>query len=301
MLRLLRTLVDYVATYTILVWLGLICLSWSVIALVCYPLLPRRWGTAFGRFGIMAGFRLFAWTLSACGAYRLDLTAIDALRDGPPVLLVPNHPSLIDALLILTRHPNLVCVMKKELLRNVFLGAGSRLAHYIPSARGQPRQMIKDCVAALADGGVVLLFPEGTRTTRVPLNPLTGSVGVIAKHARVPVQMLIIETDSPYLSKGWPLFRVASLPITYRVRLGRRFEPPENVSTFMEALEQEYSRELFGALQNKWLSETAPNDPPVADPPGPDPELQPGTEGVRYRQRRSPTVEPGVGGRRWQH
>jgi 1-acyl-sn-glycerol-3-phosphate acyltransferase len=256
MQRLLKTLADHVATYVGLVGLGVICLAWSVIALVCYPVLPRRSGTAFGRAGIMVGFRLYAWTLSVTGAYRLDLSAVDALRGGPPVVLVPNHPSLIDALLILTRHPNIACVMKQELMRNIFLGAGSRLARYIPS--GQPRQMIKESIDELARGGVVLLFPEGTRTTRVPLNPLTGSVGVIAKHARVPVQMLIIETDSPYLSKGWTLFRVPSLPITYRVRLGRRFDPPSNVAAFMQELEGEYLSELAGAPQNRWLGETGP-------------------------------------------
>jgi len=254
--RLLKSLIDHVATYAILVWLGVICLSWSVLALIAYPLLPRRWGTAFGRFGIMAGFRLFAGTLSLTGAYRIDLSAIDQLRNGPPVVLVPNHPSLIDALFILTRHPNLVCVMKKELMHNLFLGAGSRLARYIPSGRGQPRHMIKECIASLREGGGVLLFPEGTRTTRVPLNALTSSVGVIAKHAQVPVQVLIIETDSPYLSKGWPLFKVASLPITYRVRLGRRFDPPADVAAFMEDLEQEYRSELNNAMQNQWLGET---------------------------------------------
>jgi hypothetical protein len=75
------------------------------------------------------------------------------------------------------------------------------------------------------------------------------------------VQMLIIETDSPYLSKGWPLFRVPSLPITYRVRLGRRFEPPSNVAAFLEELEHEYLAELASAPQNSWLGETrAPPD-----------------------------------------
>ncbi len=256
--RLLKSLGDHLATYLILAWLGLICLAWSVVALIAYPLLPRRWGTAFGRWGIMAGFRVFAGTLSLSGAYRLDLRAIDALRGGPPVLLVPNHPSLIDAPLILTRHPNLVCVMKRELLRNVFLGAGSRLARYIPS--GQPRQMIKECVEELGRGSIVLLFPEGTRTTRPPINPLTGSVGVIAKYAQVPVQTLIIETDSPYLSKGWPLFRVASLPITYRMRLGRRFDPPRNVSAFMEELDREFRAELVEAPQGAWLGEAAAPD-----------------------------------------
>jgi 1-acyl-sn-glycerol-3-phosphate acyltransferase len=258
MQRLLKSLIDHLLTWVNLVWLGVICLCWSAFALACYPLLPRRWGTALGRLGIMAGFRLYSWTLSLTGAYRLDLQEIDGLRDGPPVLLVPNHPSLIDAPLILTRHPNLVCVMKKELMRNIFLGAGSRLARYIPS--GQPRLMIKECVEELGRGGSVLLFPEGTRTTRLPINPLTGSAGVIAKHARVPVQVLIIETDSPYLSKGWTLFRVPCLPITYRVRLGKRFDPPQNAADFIEELDREFKRELAGAAQEAWLGQTS--EPP---------------------------------------
>src|SRR6185312_9554130 len=141
---------------------GLICLLFSIWALLMYPLLSQRWGCAAGRCGIMAGFRVFSWMLSLTGAYRLDLRAIDSLREGPPVILAPNHPSLIDALLILTRHPNIACVMKAELMGNVFLGAGSRLARYIPS--DPPRQMIKDAVAELRAGAVLLLFPEGTRT-----------------------------------------------------------------------------------------------------------------------------------------
>src|SRR5262249_34889291 len=145
MLRPLKTLHECVLTYGLLILLGLICLVFSVWALLMHPLLSRRAGTAAGRFGIMAGLRLYSWLLSLTGAYKLDLTAIDSLREGPPVILAPNHPSLIDALLILTRHPNIACVMKAELLQNVFLGAGSRLARYIPS--DQPRQMIKEAVA----------------------------------------------------------------------------------------------------------------------------------------------------------
>jgi len=255
LLRPLRIIHEYVLAYALLTLLGLICLLFSVWALLMYPLLPRRLGTAAGRFGIMAGFRTFSWALTITGAYKLDLSAIDSLREGPPVILAPNHPSLIDALLILTRHPNIACVMKAELMRNAFLGAGSRLARYIPS--DQPRQMIKDAVADLREGGVLLLFPEGTRSTREPLNPLKASIGIIAKHAGVPVQVAIIETDSPYLGKGWPLFRRPNLPITYRVRLGRRFDPPADVNSFMTALEREYIQQLSGAPQSGWLGSEA--------------------------------------------
>jgi 1-acyl-sn-glycerol-3-phosphate acyltransferase len=251
MLRPLKIAYEYFALYTSLALLGLICLTWSVFAIPLYFILPRRLGTAIGRRGIMSGFRIYAWSLSITRTYRLDLRDVDSLRSGPPLILAPNHPCLIDALLILTRHPNIVCVMKSALMRNVFLGSGSRLARYVPN--DSSRQMVKESVTHLRDGGVLLLFPEGTRTTRNPINPLVGSVGLIAKHANVPVQTLVIETDSPFLSKGWPLFKRPTLPIVYRVRLGKRFEPPADVAAFTAELDQYYRRELEHALQSRWL------------------------------------------------
>jgi hypothetical protein len=60
----------------------------------------------------------------------------------------------------------------------------------------------------------------------------------------VPVQTILIETDSRYLSKGWSVFRVAPMPIHYRVRLGRRFDPPQNTHRFMAELEHYFAHEL---------------------------------------------------------
>jgi 1-acyl-sn-glycerol-3-phosphate acyltransferase len=260
--RLLRTAYDCAVFYSSLLILGLICLSWTLIALPMYFLLPRRAGTAAGRYGIMAGFRIYTGWLTLVRAYRLDLRAIDALRDGPACVLAPNHPCMIDALLILTRHPNVVCVMKSEVLQNVFLGSGARLARYV--CNEPPMQMIRAAVADLQRGSVLLLFPEGTRSIRAPINALKASIGVVAKHAAVPVQTLIIETDSPYLGKGWSLLRRPSLPITYRARLGRRFEPPTDVRKFMIELEAYYREELASSLQSAWLGvtpATAPSRP----------------------------------------
>ena len=249
--RPLKILYEYFALYSSLTLLGFICLAWSVFAIPLYYLLPRRIGTAVGRRAIMSGFRIYAWSLSITRAYKLDLRDIDTLKGGPPVILAPNHPNLIDALLILTRHPNIVCVMKSALMRNVFLGSGSRLARYVRN--DSSRHMVKESVAHLREGGVLLLFPEGTRTVRSPINSLVGSVGLIAKHAQVPVQTLVIETDSPFLSKGWPLFKRPDLPIVYRVRLGKRFDPPTDVPAFTAELDRYYRQELEGALQSRWL------------------------------------------------
>jgi 1-acyl-sn-glycerol-3-phosphate acyltransferase len=248
----LRHAVETVVLYASLTLLGLICLSWTVLALPLLVMLPARPGRWAGRLGILVGFRFYVWSLRMMGAYRLDLRALRALRHGPPVVLAPNHPSLIDALLIIAHEPRVACVMKSALMNNVFLGPGARLARYIRS--DPPRRMIHDAVEELGRGGIVLLFPEGTRTTRVPINPLQAGVGMIARQANVSVQTLIIETDSAFLSKGWPLFRRPSLPMRYRVRLGRRFEPTADVRELMEQLDRYFRAELADAAQNSWLT-----------------------------------------------
>ena len=255
MLTRLPQLLASVLFYGGLTLLGAVCLAWTVVALPLLLLLPPRPGRWCGRLGILAGFRLFVWSLRLAGLYRLDLRALQALRHGPPVVLAPNHPSLIDALLIIAHEPRVACVMKSSLMNNVFLGAGARLARYIRSE--PPRRMIHEAVAELRRGGIVLLFPEGTRTTRSPLNSLQAGVGIIAKGAGAAVQTLIIETDSPYLSKGWPLLRRPPLPINYRMRLGRRLEPPGDVREFMAQLDQYLRAELAHASQNDWLEARA--------------------------------------------
>jgi 1-acyl-sn-glycerol-3-phosphate acyltransferase len=250
---LFATLWRYLIGYVGLLSLGVICLAWSVVALPAYLLLPARRGAAFGRAGICRGFYLYRWIIGAIGAYRLDLSEVEQLQHESALILAPNHPQMIDALLLLTCHENMVCVMKAQLMRNLFLGAGSRLARYI--ANEPPRRMIESAVAALKDGAVLVLFPEGTRSTRFPINNFQLSVAAISKHAQVPVQTVIIETDSPYLSKGWPLLQLPQFPITFKARLGRRFNPPADARAFTRELEQYFIEQLQQAPQRVWQIE----------------------------------------------
>jgi|SRR5579862_2082526 len=237
-----RTLLCYARLFVAWMLLALICLAWSIIALPALLLLPVRSGTALGRAGIRAGFRFFVSVLQFLNIYHFDLKELDGLRGEAGVILAPNHPRLIDALVLLAYHPNLVCIMKTQLRANIFLSAGSRLARYICNI--PPRRMIKQAIAALHDDGVLLLFPEGTRSLRAPVNECQLTVGAIAKHAQVPVLAVLIETDSPYLSKGWPLLRLPTRPINYRARLGRRFNPPVDAQSFTKELEAYFCREL---------------------------------------------------------
>jgi 1-acyl-sn-glycerol-3-phosphate acyltransferase len=241
-LRALLNGYDYLVLYLGLAWLGILCLAWTPLAMMLQPLLSGRRGRALGRYVIMLVFRLYLASLRVSRRCSFDLEALNVLRDEPSLIIAPNHPSLLDAVMVISRLPNVACVLKADLMNNIFLGAGSRLARYI---RNEPvRRMVQLATQDFECGSHLLLFPEGTRTTSGPINPLKGSIGLISHHAQVPVQTILIETDSAYLSKGWPLFRKPSMPIHYRVRLGRRFDPPQHTRRFMAELEHYFAHEL---------------------------------------------------------
>jgi len=212
----------WLALLVMLLLLGLMSLSWNAVALLIYPLLSREQGRRIGRAVIAAGYdrywRIAAWT----GMLRLHAEALDTLRDEPGLIVVANHPSLLDAVMLVARLPRSACVMKAKLLRNPLLGPGARLARYI--SNDTPRGLVRQAVDDLRLGGQLVLFPEGTRTIRRPINPFRPGLTLIAKLARAPIQTVFIDTESPYLGKGWPLWRLPPLPIVFSVRIGRRFE-----------------------------------------------------------------------------
>jgi 1-acyl-sn-glycerol-3-phosphate acyltransferase len=223
------------ALHAMLLLLALMSLVWNLVAMLLYPLLPRERGLRVGRAGISRGYGLF-WTFARWSRLlRIDARALDGLKDEPGLVVVANHPSMLDALIIVSRLPRSACIMKASLMRNPFLGAGARLARYIRN--DSPRGMIKLAVEDLKAGGQLVIFPEGTRTTTPPVNPFRPGVTLIAKLADAPIQTAFIDTDSPYLGKGWPIWKLPPLPIVFTVRLGERFAPQPDSDALLKSLE----------------------------------------------------------------
>ena len=238
----LRAAWDFSVVVLGFTWLGVICFLWALAALVLHPFMSAARGRRFGRRGAMWGFRIFLAPMEWLGAWRLDLEELEALNGAGPLVIAPNHPGLLDAVLLVSRLPHAVCVMKSTLINNFLLGPWARLSRYVPNDT-----LLKLATRAgeeLRAEGQLLLFPEGTRSTGQPIGPFTEAVGAISRRAKVPVQTVLIEADASFLGKGWSLARIPPLPITYRVRLGRRFDPPQDVRAFTAELERYFRREL---------------------------------------------------------
>lgn len=240
-LRPLCVLYEYFVLYVGLFVFGAGGLLYTAVSPLVARLLPRDLGNTVGQRLMMGLFRFFVGLLRASGIVRFDLGDLDRLRDEA-VVIAPNHPSLLDAVLIVSRLPNVVCIMKAQILDNPFLGGGARLAGYI---RGDhPVEMMRKARDALHSGRHVLVFPEGTRTQHRPVNAFKGNFALISKQADVPIQTVFLYSDSPYLTRGWPLFRKPRFPIHYRVVLGRCFEARPETQALKQAVEAYFREHL---------------------------------------------------------
>src|SRR6185312_15679417 len=83
--------------------LAVLGLAWSLLALPLRYLLPPSQRQRLGRHGASATFRVYLQLLTWIGACRFDLRALDALRDQPACIIAPNHPSLLDAVMVISR------------------------------------------------------------------------------------------------------------------------------------------------------------------------------------------------------
>jgi len=241
----IRRAIDRICFWAILTDLVLCCIGWSLPALPLNSLLPKRMRARVGQYTAMFWCRHFIWFMQVTGRVRCDLTALDVLRDEPRLIIVPNHPSLIDALLVISRLSRITCIAKASLWHNLFFGAGIRLADYIRN--DTTRQLLREAAAVLSAPGVsqMLIFAEGTRSFPPgTLNPFRPGFAAIARRAGAVVQTVLIETNSDYLSKTWPIYRQPPFPVIYRIRLGRRFTVTGSPQDFCTMLEHYFREEL---------------------------------------------------------
>jgi 1-acyl-sn-glycerol-3-phosphate acyltransferase len=151
-------------------------------------------------------FRGITRWMSAFGVFQYQATGLHWLeRRG--LLILANHPTLIDIVFLMALVPQADCVVKAKLWRNPFTRATVRAAGYIRNDEDGPR-LIDDCVASLRAGGNLIIFPEGTRTVGNGAIHFKRGAAHIAVRARCNVTPVVIRCTPPMLVKGKEWWRL---------------------------------------------------------------------------------------------
>lgn len=155
------------------------------------------------------GFRPFLFFLRRAGLIAFEPTRLPEGYGERAFLMVANHPTLLDVLLVLAAHPELVSVVKASWYRSPLLGPLLRRSAHVPGPGHDGDRtegdapVVRRIEAALEAGAPVLVFPEGTRSSPTHLSRFRRGAIEAAVRARVPILPLFIDVDPPVLTKGW--------------------------------------------------------------------------------------------------
>jgi 1-acyl-sn-glycerol-3-phosphate acyltransferase len=135
------------------------------------------------------------------------------------LLVVANHPSLIDVIFIGCQMQDAMYVVKEAAWTNPFLAMVVHATGYIPNSDAET--MMKRCADHLLSGGSLVLFPEGTRT--VPGHAMhfyrgAAAIAVKAQHDITPVYLNIAP---PTLGKGVPWYSIPPERAKFSMTVGK--------------------------------------------------------------------------------
>ena len=226
--------------------LGVGAIVVSLILAVCVRNRVRRRHLCQGL--IHRGIRVYARYTEAVGIFGVEFPEAERLRAMRGTIFAPNHATLMDATHFLARLPRLVCVMKKSIAANPFMGVSSCLAGYLPM--DVSTEFIRRGRDALLAGDNLLMFPEGTRTVEPPVNRFKNGFALMASLADAPVQTVFIETPVLFMGKRWPWWKTPPLPLPIRLTLGERFRvlSGQSAKAFGAELEAYFRRELTATV-----------------------------------------------------
>ena len=137
-------------------------------------------------------------------AWPVRIHGRDRMHESGPAVIVANHLSLVDILVLFRLRSHFKWVSKEENFRVPLIGWNMRLCGYIPLRRGTARSihtMMKRCDEAITGGSSIVMFPEGTRSSTGRLRSFKSGAFEIAKRNRVPIQPIVIRGTGDALPK----------------------------------------------------------------------------------------------------
>jgi 1-acyl-sn-glycerol-3-phosphate acyltransferase len=190
-----------------------------LLRLVGFPLLNgfvrdksrRAWRA---RKMIQTSFRLFVGFMHGLGVLRYEIEGLERL-DRTGLLILANHPSLIDTVFLMAITRRADCIVKAALQTNVFTRGPVTSAGYIFNDHGV--ELVDDCVRSLKSGSNLIVFPEGTRTAPDGVLRLKRGAAHIALRAQCDITPVVIVCHPRTLGKEGKWWAIPRRQVKFKI------------------------------------------------------------------------------------
>lgn len=184
------------------IFVGVTSLLFFPIALLIWlftaPFGPRK--VALHRFTCFWA-SLYIWINPV---WRVHVHGRQHIEHRQTYVLVANHLSLLDILIVFRLFRDFKWVSKIEVFKVPVIGWNMRLNGYIPLRRGDRESvlaMFAACRRTIAAGSSVMIFPEGTRSLTGDMRPFKLGAFELAQETEVPIVPIVIKGTHNALPK----------------------------------------------------------------------------------------------------
>ncbi len=179
--------------------------------------------------------------------FSVDYNDIKDLLNTSGSIIICNHPSLIDIVILISLFRNTICVVKGELANNFFI---KRIVSsvFLINSENVSRIMAKS-EELLNSGCNIIIFPEGTRTNERSYFKLHRIFAQISLRTNKPILMLKIRQSFPILGKGQKWYQIGDRMCKYSILFGGYINPEDyrgkNVRTSAKDMVNRFQKILF--------------------------------------------------------
>jgi uncharacterized protein len=181
---------------------------------------------------------------------RKKYRELKKLDFSTPVVLVSNHQSHLDLVLILLLNPKIMAFTNRWVWYSPFYGFIIRYAGFYPAFRGVEHDL-KKVEKKIGEGYSVLIFPEGTRTTDGNISRMHQGALYIAGKFNLDIQPLILHGVNHIMEKNEFFMRSGKMTMNVYDRIKVKPADTENNETYRLQAKQltKFYREEFEKLR----------------------------------------------------
>lgn len=175
-------------------------------------------------------FKMFISYMQLMGIMKLEIENGELLKASKGTIVIANHPSLIDVVVLISIIENADCVVKADLWKNPFLKGVVSNTGYINN-EADPDKFMQDCQKTFHDGNNLIVFPEGTRTTPGEKMKFKRGAANIALRTNTDVTPILLFVTPTTLSKELAWYQVPESRFTFKLVVKPEISIKEYVAT----------------------------------------------------------------------
>lgn len=152
-------------------------------------------------------FKMFVNYMRFIGILDVQIINQEQLKHHTGVLVIANHPSLIDVVVLISIIENADCVVKAGLWKNPFLRGVVSSTGYLNNEE-DPERFLADCTKTFHEGNNLIVFPEGTRTTPNKALSFKRGAANIAVRTNVDIVPIVVTVTPTTLTKEHDWYQI---------------------------------------------------------------------------------------------